>query len=105
VDASLTARGTTREAVHRAHWTRFREAADAAPGVNWLSPRDWELSSSLFLIGVDGRPANDLSDTLGRDHGAIFRPFRSQGLDGVRISPNVQTTDAEIDTMIRLLGT
>jgi isopenicillin-N epimerase len=103
VDRMLADAGTSRMARHRATWQRFRDAVDAAPALAWYSPRDWDLSASLFLIGVDGRPSAELSDTLFRDHGAVFRPFRTQGIDGSRISPNVQTTDAEVERMIGLL--
>ncbi len=101
VDAGLTERGSSRAAEHQANWTRFRDAVDATRRLRWLSPTRWDLSGALFLIGVEGRPSAELSETLYRDHGAVFRPFRTQGIDGSRISPNLQTSDDEID---RLLG-
>lgn len=103
LDDALAAEGSSRMARHRAHWQAFRDAVDASPRLTWYSPRDWDLSSSLFLIGLDGVPSAELSTRLERDHGAIFRPFRTQGIDGSRISPNLQTSDAEVRRMIDLL--
>lgn len=103
LDRTLEGQGTSRADRHGAHWRTFRDAVDASPRLTWYSPRDWDLGATLFLIGVAGRPAAELSETLNRDHGAVFRPFRTQGIDASRISPNLQTSDEEIRTFIALL--
>jgi len=87
-----------------AMWSRFREAAESSPGLVWRSPTTWELSSSLYLIEVAGQPTAALSDRLFAEAGVVFRAFRTQGLDAARISPNVQTTDAEIGRFLELVG-
>jgi hypothetical protein len=37
--------------------------------------------------------------------GVVFRAFRTQGIDGGRISPNVATTDMEIGRFLEIAGT
>jgi len=83
---------------------RFRAAVDASGGrLRWLSPAHRDLASSIYLIEVAGQPSAQLFERLYRDHGVVFRAFRTQGIDGMRVSPNVQTTDQEIDRFIGLV--
>jgi 7-keto-8-aminopelargonate synthetase-like enzyme len=55
------------------------------------------------LIEVVGRPSGPLFDQLYREHGVVFRAFRTPEVDAGRISPNVQTTDEEIARFLTLL--
>lgn len=93
-----------KEARHRAVWQRIRDAVEASPRLTWHSPREWALSSGLYGIEVNGQPSAGLLDRWGRDHGLVFRAFHTQGLDSMRISPNVQTTDEEITRFLAIIG-
>jgi len=73
------------------------EAAQADARLTWHSPRKWELGGSLYLVGVEGTPAPELFQRLYREHGIVFRPFRTGEVDGARLSPNAQTTEAEME--------
>lgn len=88
---------------HRAMRDRLLEATDASPHLRWHSPRDPALFSSVLLMEVVGRPSGPLFDRLYREHGVVFRAFRTPEVDAARISPNVQTTDAEIDRFLDLV--
>jgi len=96
--------GAAKETRHRAVWRRLREAVDSSARLTWHSPRDWSLSAALYGIEVNGRSSAELSDRLFREHGLVFRPFHTQGLESMRISPNVNTTDAEITRFLELIG-
>jgi len=93
-----------KEARHRAVWRRMREAVESSPRLTWHSSRDWSLSCALWGIEVNGQSSADLSSRLFREHGLVFRPFHVQGLESMRISPNVNTTDAEIARFLELIG-
>lgn len=93
-----------KEAQHRAVWRRLREAVESSPRLTWHSARDWSLSCALYGIEVNGRSSAELSDRLFREHGLVFRPFHTQGLESMRISPNVNTTDLEIARFLELVG-
>jgi selenocysteine lyase/cysteine desulfurase len=82
----------------------MRDAVEASPRLTWHGPREWSLSCALYGIEVNGQPSADLSDRLFRERGMVFRPFHTQGLDSMRISPNVQTSDAEIATFLEAVG-
>jgi selenocysteine lyase/cysteine desulfurase len=82
---------------------RLLAATDAAPYLRWHAPRDPALFSSIVLIEVVGRPSGPLFDQLYREHGVVFRAFRTPEVDAARISPNVQTTDEEIARFLTLL--
>jgi isopenicillin-N epimerase len=93
-----------KEAQHRAVWQRLRDAAESSPRLTWHSSRDWSLSCALYGIEVNGQSSSELSDRLFREHGLVFRPFHTQGLESMRISPNVNTTDTEIARFLELIG-
>lgn len=83
---------------------RIQAAAEASPHLRWHSPRRWEMGSSLYLVEVEGESAPDLSDRLYREEGVVVRPFRTQGLQGLRVSPNLHTLDGEVGRFLGLLG-
>lgn len=89
---------------YRALRERFRAAVESSSGLVWHSPVTWELGASLYLIEVSGQPTAALSERLYRENGTVFRAFRTQGLDAARISPNVQTTDSEIERFLGIVG-
>jgi selenocysteine lyase/cysteine desulfurase len=83
---------------------RMRDAVDASPRLRWLSPTDQALSSSLYLIEFTGRRSSEVLTATGESDGVVFRAFRTQGLDGGRISPNVVTSDEQITRFLSLVG-
>jgi len=81
---------------------RLQNAVAGTPGLHWRSPRSWEDGASLVAIEVEGRAAPELGAELLRDHGVILRSFGADP-NALRISPNVITTDAELDHLVDLL--
>jgi isopenicillin-N epimerase len=104
VDFQSRVEPRAREERLRALHRQVQEASEASLHLRWRSPRRWEMGSSLYLVEVEGESALDLSDRLYRDEGAVVRPFRTQGLDGLRVSPNIHTRDEEVDRFLALLG-
>lgn len=77
-----------------------RTEARRTPGLTWRSPEEWPLSASLFAVGVDGLSSEELFSRLRRQ-GFVFRPFRTLGLNTVRLSPNLVTAEDEVRSFFR----
>ncbi len=80
---------------YRTMWQGWRRAVDNAAHTEWRSPTSWELSASLYAIEVQGITSRDLFERMHREYGFVFRPFQTQGLNTVRISPNLVNSDME----------
>lgn len=89
----------TREARYRRLWRRLRAGTEATPGLAWRSPGRWDLSASLVGLEVRGTRSGDFFRRMFGDGGFVFRAFEREdlGLNTVRISPNLITTEGEID--------
>ncbi len=96
-----------KEARYRHQFERLRDRTDAAANLGWASPRRWEMGAPLVAIEIEGATSDELSGRM-LERGFVFRPFRMQGLNSVRVSPNMTTSDDEIErffeTCARLLG-
>lgn len=78
-------------------WHYTREKADNHPRTTWVSPLTWELGASLYSVAIKGKDSGPLAQQMFEEHGFVFRPFQTQGLNAVRLSPNVFNTEEEID--------
>jgi selenocysteine lyase/cysteine desulfurase len=96
IDFQLQLGTATKYERYREIWRLFQERVDASRRIAWRSPTEWSLSCSLFALEVRGTPSSEVFGQMYRDHGFVFRPFSTQGLSTVRISPNVYNTEDEI---------
>ena len=85
-------------------WSELRAAVDAAAGLVWRSPRSWERGGSLAAVEVEGVPSAEFFEAANRHQGLVFRPFSTLGLNTVRISPNLITTEDEIGIFLDTAG-
>ncbi len=92
-----------KEARYHDLWEFFLSMADNSDRVIWRSSRDWDLSASLFAVEIDGKNSNEVSETMYRDNGYVFRPFRTSELNTLRISPNIYNTEDEIVRFFELV--
>jgi selenocysteine lyase/cysteine desulfurase len=95
---------TWKEERYAALWERFRLMAEESDRVVWRSPRSWSGSASLFAVEIRGADSQDIFDYMYREHGFVFRPFQTQGLNTVRISPNVYNTEEEVGRFFEVVG-
>ncbi len=91
-----------RETKLRSLWDFARRTATEHDGIEWRSPHSWELSSSLYAVGLRGHDATQLARSMFEEHKVVFRGFREQGLNAARLSPNVFNTDEEIERFFQL---
>lgn len=84
--------------------SRLEATVDAEPSLTWQSPRTWELGASLVGIGFTGVGAAEVSRRMYREQGIVLRPFETAaGLNALRISPNVITSEGELDALFEAL--
>lgn len=81
----------------------LKTRVDADASLSWQSSEEWELGASLIGIGFEGPAANALSRSMYSERGIVLRPFQTQGLNALRISPNTVTSEAEIDALFAAL--
>lgn len=84
-----------KRARHRFSFELMRDLATERPGFGWSSPRDATLGWTLAAVSIEGLPSPDFSDRM-LERGFVFRPFRTGGLNSVRLSPNLVTSEEEI---------
>ncbi|MEM8710399.1 MAG: aminotransferase class V-fold PLP-dependent enzyme [Planctomycetota bacterium] len=83
----------------------LKERVDASPKHEWRSPAAYETEgASLVAVGLREGSAKALARSLFEEHGVIVRGFEGDGLNHIRVSPNVMNTVEEIDGLCRVLG-
>ena len=87
---------------YRALWRRVRDRVDAEASLAWRSPLMWPLSSVIIAVEVVGRPAPELGPEMLETEGAVVRAFGG-ALNSLRISPNLMTSEEELDRFLDAL--
>lgn len=82
-----------RYAALRAH---LRGQVENEPGLRWASPTDPALASMIMAVEVPGERSSDVGARLMDRRGIVVRAF-GPPLDTLRVSPNVATTEVELD--------
>lgn len=55
---------------------------------------------AIGVVGIDGKTANDLDNYLFNEHKIHVTPINWQGIQGVRVTPNVYTTTKDLDRLV-----
>ncbi len=82
-------------------WKFSKELSLENQNTVWRSPSSWELSGSLFVIELKNRIPSEFADEAFQGSGYVFRPFDAYST--IRISPNLATTEEEIEGLFRLI--
>ncbi|MDH3457697.1 MAG: aminotransferase class V-fold PLP-dependent enzyme, partial [Gemmatimonadota bacterium] len=93
-----------KEMRYRELWEAARTFVERTPGLVWRSPTTWPLSASLYAVEVEGQSSGEVFQALYRDMGAVFRAFRTQGLNTARISPNVFNSETELERLFNAMA-
>jgi selenocysteine lyase/cysteine desulfurase len=73
-------------------------------GVSILAPSDPMRSCAIAAFRIEGMPAQEVVDRLLRDHG-IFTVVRDiEGGQGVRVTPHLYTSKAQLDRLVQALA-
>jgi len=86
-----------KESRYRELWETFRTATEESGRVTWRSPTTWEMSVSLYALEIGDITSQAAFNHMYEEHGFVFRPFNTQELNTVRISPNVYNSEEEIE--------
>jgi selenocysteine lyase/cysteine desulfurase len=82
---------------------RLRERVEGSGRLEWRSPRRWEDGASLVAVHVRDREAPSVARWLYRQAGVVVRPFTGDDTNHLRVSPNIMTSEDEIDRFVTLL--
>lgn len=73
------------------------------PHVILNTPADPARSCGIANAGIKGLKPSDLADKLFRSYNIYTAPIDGSGVHGCRITPNVYTTTAELDVLVKAL--
>jgi selenocysteine lyase/cysteine desulfurase len=82
------------------HWTGKLRGRDR---IVLNTPAEPERSCAIANVGVDGIAPADLAKRLFDEHRIFTVAIDGAGVRGVRVTPNVFTTLAELDTLVAAL--
>ena len=68
------------------------------------TPEDPARSCAIANVGVKSLKPSELGDVLWKKYKIYCAPIDGAGVHGCRITPNVYTTTAELDVLVRALG-
>ncbi len=77
--------------------------ARAIPNVILNTPSDTTRSCGIANVGIKGMKPSVMAERLLKEHKIYTVAIDSKGVQGCRITPNVYTTTAELDELIKAL--
>jgi selenocysteine lyase/cysteine desulfurase len=99
-DAIGLARKSARLRWLQRYWTtRVRDL----PGIVFNSPRDERRTAAIANVGVRGLAPGELARRLLADHDIFTVAIDGAGVHGVRVTPHLFTTTAELDRLVNAL--
>ena len=99
IDFQRRLQDDTRQAYHRMLRRHAHEVVARTANLTWRSPDRFEDGSALYTLDVDGRKAGDISRGLFAQHGIVLRPFETDELNGLRVSPNIANSRHDLDRL------
>lgn len=75
---------------------------DGTPGLVRRSPGSWEMGT-ILVVGLERVGATEASDTLYREHGIVVGPFPQEGVNSLRVPPNLFHTEEEMNSLPEIL--
>lgn len=85
---------------HRRLRQAMQEVVQQTSGIEWASPVEWKLGGALYAINISGGPSTEVAGKLFEDHGIVLRPFRTDSLNALRVSPNLNNTEADLHKLV-----
>lgn len=70
------------------------------PRVRLFTPADPARTGAIANVGVDGVKPGDLATRLMREHNVFTVAIDAPGVQGVRVTPQLFTTTAELDALV-----
>jgi selenocysteine lyase/cysteine desulfurase len=73
------------------------------PDIHFWCPEDAAFSGALTTFSIDGKTGTDLHNHLWQEARIHTTPITHEGIDGVRVTPNVYTSLSDMDTLVRAI--
>ncbi|MBK8920188.1 MAG: aminotransferase class V-fold PLP-dependent enzyme [Saprospirales bacterium] len=89
----------------RLHYLKnyWMEQVRDIPGIRFYTSMKPEWGCAICTFGLEGVVSGDLSETLFRDWKIHTVPIKWEKIDGVRVTPNVYTTEQELDKLVKAI--
>lgn len=89
----------------RLHYLKnyWMEQVRDIPGIRFYTSMKPEWGCAICTFGLEGVVSSDLSETLFRDWKIHTVPIKWEKIDGVRVTPNVYTTEQELDKLVKAI--
>ena len=81
----------------REYWAKGVEDMEE---LTFWAPRSEEYGSALCLLGIKGHKGSELSSYLFNNYGIHVTVVHHEYMDGIRITPNIYTSIADLDRLI-----
>lgn len=73
------------------------------PGIQFWCPEDPAFSGALTTFGFEGKTGPELHNYLWQEARIHTTPIQHEGVDGVRVTPNVYTSIQEMDVLVNAI--
>jgi selenocysteine lyase/cysteine desulfurase len=73
------------------------------PNIILNTPEDISRSCAIANVGIKNMKPSDMAESLLKKHGIYTVAIDGRGVHGCRITPNVYTTTAELDALVKAL--
>ncbi|NDC41803.1 MAG: aminotransferase class V-fold PLP-dependent enzyme [Chitinophagia bacterium] len=83
--------------------TRWTTAVRPMKHITLFTPADATRTCAIATVGVKGKTPAELAAALMQQHKIYTVAIDNNGIKGVRVTPNIYTTEEEIDTLIHAL--
>jgi len=93
-----------REAHHIHLWKEMQRIVANSDRLKWKSPTKWDISAALYSVEVVGKPSSNIASRLYEDHGIVVRPFTSDEINAIRISPNLINDVNDLEKIARFMA-
>jgi len=84
----------------RRYWT---EQVKDLKGIRFYTPLDDRFAGGMATFGIEGMQAEDIHAHLFNAHGLHTSPVKWEQLNGVRVSPHLYTSEAELDLLVEAI--
>ena len=97
--------GSQRKEARLRHLQRsWTDRVRGKPRIRLFTPTDPQRSCAIATVGIDGMKPADLANALFDRYRIWTVPIDYAEVHGVRVTPHVYTTPAELDALVRALG-
>ncbi|TNE61948.1 MAG: aminotransferase class V-fold PLP-dependent enzyme [Bacteroidetes bacterium] len=87
----------------RLHYLKnyWMEQVKDLPGIRFYTSMHPDWGCAIGNFGIEGKNGGDISNNLFKDWKIHTTSIKWENVDGVRVTPNVYTTEAELDKLVR----